>query len=145
MADIYSIKGRIYKIFPTVEITDKFRKREFVIQTTNPTAKGTYIDYIKMQLVQFRCEMLDGLSKGDTCVVKFSLTGKKVGTKEEEKFFTNLDAIEIRAVGKIDTIKDSDNSAINDSLPMGDSFEQMNEENVDIAFGKEEDVKDLLF
>jgi len=118
MSDVYSMKGRIHKIFETSQITDKFRKREFVLTTTNPTNRGTYVEYIKFQTVQNRCEFLDDMEKGDVCIVKFAVMGRKVGKAPEDKYFTNLDVLEIKTVGHSDSIDDVSAQSIGDELPM---------------------------
>jgi single-strand DNA-binding protein len=50
----YELQGRLFEIFDTQQITDTFKKREFVVETTS----GMYNEYIKMQAVQDKCDFL---------------------------------------------------------------------------------------
>lgn len=98
--DVYVKKGKIYKILPVQEKSDKFRKQEFILQETNPTDKGTFIEFIRMQLINEKINYIDNVSKGDFVVCKFSISGRKVGKGEEEAFYTNLDIIELVVINK---------------------------------------------
>jgi hypothetical protein len=53
----YELQGRLFEIFDTQQITDTFKKREFVVETTS----GMYNEYIKMQAVQDKCDLLDSM------------------------------------------------------------------------------------
>ena len=55
------LQGRIYKIFQTVQISDTFKKREFVIETDeNPQ----YPEFPKLEFIQDKCTLLDSFKKG---------------------------------------------------------------------------------
>ena len=55
------IKGKIKKILNTVEISDRFRKREFVIEYSN---NPEYPQFVQFEMVQDRCELLDQFKEG---------------------------------------------------------------------------------
>jgi hypothetical protein len=85
----YELQGRLFEIFDTQQITDTFKKREFVVETTS----GMYNEYIKMQAVQDKCDLLDSMNKGDQVKVSFDLRGKLVNTKDgRQVYITNINA-----------------------------------------------------
>ena len=79
----FEIEGNIHKIFDTEKKTDSFRAREFVIKT-----EGTYPQFIKFQLTQDRCDLVDKFQEGQQIKVHFDLRGREWN----EKYFTNLNA-----------------------------------------------------
>ncbi len=80
----FEIEGKVHKIFPTETKGESFQVRDFVIETTS----GTYVQYIKFQLTQDRCALMDNYNDGDMIKVHFDLRGREWN----EKYFTNLNA-----------------------------------------------------
>jgi hypothetical protein len=81
--------GRLHEIYGEVQVTEKFRKREFVLEITS----GMYTDFVKFQLVQDRCSALNSFKVGDTVKVYFNLSGRKGTAKDGSTvYFTNLAA-----------------------------------------------------
>ena len=80
----FEIEGKLTKVYPTENKTDSFQAREFVIEITN----GNYPQFIKFQLVQDRCSIMDNHNEGDTIKVYFDLRGREWNGK----YFTNLNA-----------------------------------------------------
>jgi len=95
MENSFKAEGTLYKKFDTVQVTDKFKKREFVVEMVD----GAYTQLIKFQMVQDNCEKLDGFNEGDQMEVSFNLRGREWTNKGGEvKFFSNLDAWRIDKV-----------------------------------------------
>lgn len=88
----FEVEGKITEIFNTQEISEKFRKREFVIEHTRDTGSYQFTDYIKFQLTQDKCEILDNYQKGQDVKVSFNLSGRKYEKNGETLYFTNLNA-----------------------------------------------------
>ena len=83
----FDVTGKLHEIYPEQQITEKFRKREFVVETQD----GMYQQYVKFQLTQDRCAALDNFMKGDDIKVSFNLSGRPAQTKTGETvYFTNL-------------------------------------------------------
>lgn len=82
----FEIEGGIVKIFDTEKKTESFRAREFVIKT-----EGSYPQFIKFQLTQDRCDLVDKYESGHQVKVYFDLRGREWN----EKYFTNLNAWKI--------------------------------------------------
>lgn len=85
----FEIEGKVHKIFDTEKKTETFQAREFVIET-----EGQYPQYVKFQLTQDRCQIVDEVNTGDMIKVYFDLRGREWN----EKYFTNLNAWRVEAV-----------------------------------------------
>jgi hypothetical protein len=120
--ELYPMSGKICMIYETEQKTDKFRKREFVLEKTSHGNKGVYVNYVKIQAVQDKCELLDEVDPGDNVSVKFEIDGRKFGLKGEEKYFTNLNLVELSILNKTDLFID-DKTDVGNVLPMGDGEE----------------------
>lgn len=85
----FEVTGTLYKNMDTVQVKDTFRKREFVLEVEN----GAYTDLIKFQLIQDRCDSLDGVKEGTALKVYFDLKGREwTGRDGKVSYFTNLQA-----------------------------------------------------
>lgn len=84
----FDIQGKLYESFEEQQISDKFRKREFVLEIPD----GSYTQYVKFQLTQDKCNLLDQYKSGDELKVTFNLTGKPFTKNGQTMYFTNLQA-----------------------------------------------------
>lgn len=91
----FDISGRMAAIYNTVQRTESFRTREFVIETTENIGDRTITNYIKFQSVQAKTAMLDNIKIGDEVKVHFNLKGTKWMKDGRENYITNLDAWKI--------------------------------------------------
>lgn len=98
----YTLQGIIHKIDITTHVTDKFRKRDFVIETSEESSGKTFTEYIKFQAIQDKCELLDEINEGDTVKVHFNIKGKKWEKDGKTSYFINLDAWKIEVIDKYD-------------------------------------------
>lgn len=87
----FEVVGTLYKKFDTEKKTETFSAREFVIELPDER----YPQYIKFQLTQDRCSLLDPMEPGDQVKVFFDLRGREW----QDKFFTNLQAWRLEKVG----------------------------------------------
>ena len=84
------IKGIIKKISETVQISDRFRKREFVVEYSN---NPDYPQPIQFEMVQDRCELLDSFQEGQEVEVHFDLRGREWKSPQGQiKYFNSLQA-----------------------------------------------------
>ena len=84
------IKGIIKKISETVQISDRFRKREFVVEYSN---NPDYPQPLQFELVQDRCELLDSFQEGQEVEVHFDLRGREwTSPQGQVKYFNSLQA-----------------------------------------------------
>lgn len=90
----FEVNGELNKKFDTTKITDSFKKREFVIEIED----GNYSQFIKFQLIQDKCSMLDPFNEGDRLKVHFNLRGRPYNNRQGGvTYFTNLDAWRIES------------------------------------------------
>lgn len=91
----FDVEGRLYKKFDTTQVTDSFKKREFVVEMED----GAYTQLIKFQLTQANCEKLDPFNENDQLKVTFSLRGREYTKEGRTSYFTNLDAWRVEKAG----------------------------------------------
>ncbi len=85
------IKGKVLKVFPKKQVSEKFALREFVIAT-----EDKYPQQIILQTSQERCELLDNISEGDEVQAFINIRGRSwTNPQGEEKYFNTLDAWKI--------------------------------------------------
>jgi hypothetical protein len=91
------VSGKLLGVFETKQLTERFRKREFVLEIAeNPR----FPQPVLFQFTGDRCEQLDGFRVGDEVKVEFSLRGRQwTSPKGEVKYFNSLDAWSIDRVG----------------------------------------------
>lgn len=85
-----NIVGKIYEIGEEQQVTESFKKREFVIEHTE---KSLYTEYIKFEITNDRCELLNNFKVGDDVEVGFNIRGRKWADQEGTvKYFVSLQA-----------------------------------------------------
>lgn len=95
----FEIRGKLYLKNETQVISDRFKKREFVIHEDD----AEYPQYIKFQLTQDKCSLLDRFNEGDELNVHFNVRGNSWDKDGKTSYFTNLDAWKIEATVSGDT------------------------------------------
>jgi hypothetical protein len=93
----YELTGKIAAIYPTVQRTETFKTREFVVEKTEDIGSRTITNYIKFQCVQDRTGILDRMKPGEEVKVSFNIKGTKWMKEGRENYITNLDAWRIEA------------------------------------------------
>jgi hypothetical protein len=86
------ITGKLLVKYDTMQVSDKFKKREFVVELSEEINGNTYNNYAKMQLVQNKCDIIDRYNVGDPIKVSFSIRGTKWVKDGKENYIKNLDA-----------------------------------------------------
>ncbi|MEZ4685233.1 MAG: DUF3127 domain-containing protein [Bacteroidia bacterium] len=91
-----NVQGKLHAIMEVQQVTDSFRKREFVIEyADNPM----YPQYILFQLIQDRVDLVNGYQAGDMVDVSFNIRGRQWNSPQgETKYFNSLDAWRINPV-----------------------------------------------
>jgi single-stranded DNA-binding protein len=81
--------GKLHTIFDTKQVSERFTKREFVLELTdNPK----YPQVVLFQLTGDRCAQLDEFRVGDSVRIDFSLRGREWRSPQGEvKYFNSLD------------------------------------------------------
>lgn len=91
------VTGTIKVKYDTKNVSDKFRKREFVLTIDE---KSSFPQTILIQLTQEKCALLDRYKEGDSVTVSFNLKGREWKSPQGEiKFFNSIDAWRIEPAG----------------------------------------------
>ena len=85
-----TVKGKVYLIADEQVISDKFKKREIVIETNDQ-----YPQFIPVQFTQDKCGLLDAFRVGETVEININLRGNKYNKDGTDKFFLSLDGWKI--------------------------------------------------
>jgi len=91
------ITGKLIEKYPVQQVSEKFKKREFVIEISEDVNGQTYTNPAKFQCVQNRCDALDRHNIGDTVNVHFNIKGNKWERDGKVNYITNLDCWRIEA------------------------------------------------
>jgi len=91
------VTGKLLVKYNTQQVSDRFKKREFVLELAEEINGNVYTNYAKMQLVQNKCEILDKFNEGDSVKVSFNIKGNKWEKDGKVNFITNLDAWRIES------------------------------------------------
>jgi hypothetical protein len=88
----FDVTGKLVAKFDTVQRTETFRTREFVVETTEDINGRTINNYITFQSVQDRTSLVDRFNIGDNIRVHFNIKGSKWEKNGNTNYITNLDA-----------------------------------------------------
>jgi len=99
----FEVTGKLHAKYETQQVSERFRKREFVLELTEEINGNVYTNYAKMQLVQNKCDLLDRFNEGDMLRVNFNIKGNRWERDGKVNFITNLDAWRIEAAPPANT------------------------------------------
>jgi len=91
----YQITGRIAEVYPVNRVNERFRKREFVIEHKDTSSGQAYVDFIKFQLVQDKCDIIDESWLRQDVTVTFSIRGNRWEKNGMVNYITNLNALTV--------------------------------------------------
>jgi hypothetical protein len=125
---MYKVIGTIKVIGETIQVTEKFSKRDLVI-----TDQSMYPQDISFQLSQDKCSMLDAFQNGNQVEVSFNLRGREWAnpTTGEVKYFNTLDAWRIEQTSFDRTNHEAEKEVNHPSNP---AQESTTEEDDDLPF-----------
>ena len=94
MSESIRLTGTITTIMNETDVSEKFRKREFVLEhAPNPQ----YPELLKIEFVNDKCQILDNYSVNDTVDVDINLKGRKWNSPDgETKYFITIQAWRIQ-------------------------------------------------
>jgi len=94
---MFKLTGTVKVVNNTVQVSEKFSKREFVVTETT----SMYPQDIMFQATQDKCAMLDAIQPNDQVEVSFNLRGREwTSPQGEVKYFNTLEAWRIEKVGQ---------------------------------------------
>ena len=120
----FELSGVLKVVYPTQKVSEKFQKREFVLECNLSSGGYQSTELIKFQASQERCNFLDEYKEGDKIKVLFNIRGKRWEKDGKESYFTNLDVYRIEAESKTPY----------DEVPPPDDFDMDSQYNDDVPF-----------
>jgi len=132
----FETTGKLIEVYPISNVSDKFKKREFVIEQSESKNGFDFKDYLKFQVTQDKCSLPDQVKIGDMVKVSFNLRGRKWEKDGNVSYFTNLEAWKLESLGAKSS--NADNSGFPD--PQGEPFN-----NNSSAAESTEELDDLPF
>jgi len=110
---MFKINGTLKVANQTQVISEKFSKREFVIETTDQ-----YPQQVMFQLTQDKCELLSAFKVGNQVEVSFNLRGREwTSPAGEVKYFNTLEAWRLERL-------DGNGESIQDKAPTTPAHEE---------------------
>ena len=91
----YQITGKVSEVYPVNRVNERFRKREFVIEHKESGSGQAYVDFIKFQLTQDKCEIIDESWLRQDVTVTFSIKGNRWEKNGMVNYITNLNALSV--------------------------------------------------
>jgi hypothetical protein len=120
----FEITGKVIDILSVIQVSDKFKKREFVIEKKDTGGAAVFIDYIKFQLIQDKCDLINESFLNEEVKIWFNLKGNKWERDGKINYFTNLD------VWKIERLTETDR---NQNIPTHSTLEDIPPENDELS------------
>ncbi|MEM9672760.1 MAG: DUF3127 domain-containing protein [Cyclobacteriaceae bacterium] len=127
------IQGKLIELSDTTQVTDTFRKREFVVEyADNPQ----YPEFVKFECIQDRCDLLNNFQVGQELTVSFNLKGRKwVDPQGNTKYFNSLQAWRIQPAASETAPPPSTPSNASESASRGsDNLLSASDEEDDLPF-----------
>jgi hypothetical protein len=123
----YELTGKLLEKFDTIQRTETFKVREFVVEKSEDINGKIITNYIKFQCVQDRTNIVDRVNTGDEIKVYFNIKGTKWDKDGRTSYFSNLDA------WRIEQILNSGNEASSDDdhLEPLDTFTSSSQDAID--------------
>lgn len=82
------LKGTVVRIFKKQQVSEKFAKRDFVIET-----QEKYPQKVLIQVTQDKCDLLDSIGEGEMVDVGINVRGREwTNPQGETKYFVTLEA-----------------------------------------------------
>ena len=88
----YELTGKLLIKFDTMQKTETFKTREFVVEKSEDINGKLITNLIKFQCVQDRTGIIDRVNAGDEIKVHFNIRGSKWEKDGRTNYITNLDA-----------------------------------------------------
>ena len=119
----FEITGKVIDISPVNQVSDKFKKREFVIEKKESGGTAVFIDYIKFQLIQDKCDLINESFMNEDVKISFNVKGNKWERDGKINYFTNLDAWKVEKIS----------AAVNQNVTSRPALEDIPSENDELS------------
>lgn len=94
MSEVLKIKGTVYKVSQEEVKSEKFKKRDVILEVI----EGTYKQYLTVQFSNAKCDLLNNVRQGDMISVSINLKGRLwTGADGVEKSFNTFEGWQIES------------------------------------------------
>ena len=108
---MFKFKGIAYKVGNVETISEKFRKREFVVTD----GADQYPQYIPFTFVNDKCDLLESIAEGQEVEVSFSLKGREwTSPQGQVKYFSTIEGFAISAQGSAPAPVSTNTTSVSD-------------------------------
>ncbi|WP_109694590.1 DUF3127 domain-containing protein [Chitinophaga deserti] len=94
----FEVTGKLVVKYNTVQRSESFKTREFVIEKSDDINGRVITNYIKFQSVQDRTAIVDRHNEGEMVKVYFNIKGTRWEKDGKVNYITNLDAWRIESM-----------------------------------------------
>lgn len=113
----FETTGRVIDISPVNQVSDKFRKREFVVEKKETGGSAVFVDFIKFQLIQDKCDLINESFLNEEVKIWFNLRGNKWERDGKINYFTNLDVWKVEKLSSTDREKNAPSDVTLEDMP----------------------------
>ena len=124
----YELTGKLITKYDTIQRTESFKIREFLVEKTEDIGGRSITNYLKFQSTQDKTGIIDKVNVGDEVKVHFNIKGSKWEKDGKTSYFTNLDAWRIEQVAQGSADKPNTDSEYMEPL---DSFSSSSPDTID--------------
>jgi len=117
----YELTGKLVAKMDTVQRSETFKTREFVVEKSEDINGRTITNYIKFQCVQDKTSLPDRFNLGDEVKVFFNIKGSRWSRDGKEGYITNLDAWKMETLKMNAPVNRSTEDSYNDMPPASPS------------------------
>lgn len=94
---MYKIEGTIRVVGSEQIVSEKFRKREIVLEVPD----GKFYQHVKLEFVQNNCSVLEGFASGESVEIHFYVKGREwIDRNGNAQYFNTLQGFNIRRAGE---------------------------------------------
>ena len=94
----YELTGRLIAKYETVQRTQTFKTREFVVEKSEDIGGRVITNYVKFQCVQDKTAMIDRFTIGESVKVYFNIKGSKWEKNGQVHSLTHLAAWSLESI-----------------------------------------------
>ena len=114
----YELTGKLVAKMETMQRSETFKTREFVVEKSEDINGRTITNYIKFQCVQDKTSMPDRFNLGDEIKVFFNIKGSRWSRDGKEGYITNLDAWKMETIKMNTPVQTKAEGSYNDIPPV---------------------------
>jgi hypothetical protein len=117
----YELTGKLVAKMETMQRSETFKTREFVVEKSEDINGRTITNFIKFQCVQDKTSMPDRFNLGDEIKVFFNIKGSRWSRDGKEGYITNLDAWKMETIKMNNIVAPQSEGTYNDIPPVSPS------------------------